>query len=108
MNAVAVVSALLERQILEYGAEPDGAGAEFLDIRQPLLDPSKVSALKPEEIGVVERLTPGRYGGVIEPVYHEEVNPFIPPVDGRRKCLRRAIRGFSLAENGLKFGRKER
>jgi hypothetical protein len=48
-----------------------------------------------------------RCGGIIESVDDEEVNPFVAPVDGRRECLGRAAYIFDLAENGLKFWRKE-
>src|SRR5215470_5604613 len=102
VNTVTVIGPVFERHILEDGTEPDCARAQPLDIRQLGLDSRKITALKPKELGVIERLVARRRRGIVEPVDHHEVNPGIAPVDGRRKGYGRAARVLYLAEEGLK------
>src|SRR5215471_1295032 len=90
VNTVTVIGPFFEWHILEDGTEPDRTRAQPLDIRQLGLDPRKITALKPKELRVVERLVPRWCRGIVEPVDHHEINPGIAPVDGRRKGFGRA------------------
>ena len=83
MDAIAVIAAGVERQILQHRAQPDGAGSEALDVAELLLDTGETAALILGVIRVIEGLMDGRRRGIVESVHHEEVDHLVSPV-GRR------------------------
>jgi hypothetical protein len=63
VNAVTVIGAGIKRKILENRTEPDGSSAQLPDVGKLLLHARELSALKPEEVRIVEWLMGGRRGG---------------------------------------------
>ena len=84
MNAVAVVAAVLAGEVPEGRTHPDGAGSQFLEIGDLLLDTAKRAALKSSERRIVERLMARRREPVVEAIDHQEIDPLVAPVGRRR------------------------
>lgn len=92
LDTVAVIGARVRRAIerlavLQHGREPERADAESLEIPQLLLDARE--GTPPE--GVARAIVRGvarRRGRIIEAIDHQEVDPLVAPVRGRREGRR--------------------
>ncbi len=109
VNAVAVISIWIEGKVLEDRAEPNGSGSELLDVGKLLRHARECSALKAEEVRIVEWLMGGRRDGIIEAIKHQEIDPAVAPVCRRGKRRSGGIGWIhGSVEDRLKICSKER
>src|SRR5579871_2457456 len=109
VDAVSVIGIRIELKILEHRAEPDRSCTELLDVLKLLLNARKLSALESVEVGIVKRKMVGTCGRIVEAVEHQEVDPAVAPVFGRRERSGGGVGWVDgLIENSLKIGSEER
>ena len=105
VDAVSVIAAVVESEVFQDGAQPNGARAEVLDIIEPLIDSGKLPALIREIIRIIEGRMDRRGGRIVEAVDHEEIDDLVPPVGGRRKRAGAGLPGglLRIVEDSLDF-----
>src|SRR6266699_484502 len=84
LNAVAVIGALKILAVFENRGEPDGSDSQFFEVRKLFSHPVECASLELSIDAIVGQLV-RRSSGIVKTVEHEEINPLISPVLGRRK-----------------------
>lgn len=109
VDAVSAVAARVPLKVLQDGTDPDGAGAEFLDVPRLCLDATESPALECVVIRVLAVLTLRRSVGIAEPVGHREADASIEPVAGLGERARTVgARRSMILPSGVRLRRSAR